>query len=121
MKYFILVAFLTPCLYLNAQSGGGTVNFANNNSCKVINGGTGNPVTTNDGIRAALYWAPPGSNTLSQIGATLTNIGAPLAGLYERGTRTTGAATPGGATAQFQVRAWAGAFATYALAVDNGG
>ncbi len=95
----------------HAQSGG-TVNFANNSSCKVLNAQTGNPVTTNDNVRAALYWGPPGAGTLVQVGASV-QVGVPLPGLFAGGTRTSGIGTPGGSSGQFQVRAWGGGFSSY--------
>ena len=95
----------------HAQTGGGTVSFVNSSSTKLINSLTGNPVTAADNVVAALYWAPVGSNTFVQLGAPMA-VGIPLPGLYAGGTRTTGAATPGGSTGQFRVRAWSGGFAS---------
>src|SRR5437899_2265202 len=105
---------------LDAQAAGGTVTLANNSSSKVINGQTTNPVTTNDSIQAALYWAPPGSSNFVQIGASAI-VGIPLPGLFAGGTRTTGTGTSGGGSAQFQVRAWSGGYSTYEQAVQHGG
>ncbi|HWX23095.1 MAG TPA: choice-of-anchor tandem repeat GloVer-containing protein [Candidatus Binatia bacterium] len=120
MKGFILtVSLASACLNLNAQNEG-TVTFGNNSSCKLINAQTGNPVTTADGVRVSMVWSPANSNHFTQIGGTITNVGFPLPGLFVGGTRTTGPATPGGATGQFQLRAWAGGFATYEEAVANG-
>src|SRR5438105_7478683 len=92
---------------LNTSAAGGTVTFANNSSSNVINGQTGNPVTTNDGIHASLYWAPTGSSNFMQLGAAAL-IGDPLPGLFAGGTRTTGPETSGGSSGQFQVRAAGG-------------
>lgn len=99
---------------------GGTVNFGNHSSSKVINGQTSSPVTTNDNVRAALYWSPLGSDTFVQIGAAVI-VGAPRPGLIVGGTRTSGAATPGGDSAKFQVRAWGGGYATYEAALPHAG
>lgn len=111
-----LIHILTaPC----AGAAGGTVNFANNNSLRVTNGITGNPVALSDAIRAALYWAPLGSNTFVQIGESAI-VGLPGVGLYAGGTRFAGDGTPGGASGRFQVRAWSGGFATYELAFESG-
>jgi hypothetical protein len=118
-KPAILAAcLLFACLRLYGQQGG-SANFCNNSSTLVTNGPANSPVAGADGIKAALYWAPLGSNTLVQIGAA-TNVGVPLPGLFAGGTRMTGSQTSGGATGQFQVKAWAGGFATFELAVQNG-
>jgi hypothetical protein len=109
------------CLALNLQAASGTVTFGNNSACLVTNAQTGQPVSNSDNIRVALYWAPLGLNTLVQIGTAITNVGNPLPGIFAGGTRTTGVATSGGATAQFQVKAWGGGFATYEQAQQAGG
>ena len=118
-RVVVALALVMACLRLNAQPAGGTVTFGNKGSAKVINGQTGNPVTTSDQIQAALYWAPLGSNTFVQIGSALTYVGTPLPGLFAGGTRTTGPATTGGSLAQFQVRAWSGKYASYELAAAD--
>ena len=100
---------------LPAQSDA-TVNFANNSTCLVTNGPTGNLVSISDNVRAALYWGAIGSGDFVQIGGTVT-VGTPLAGLFDGGTRSTGAATAGGASARFQVRAWSGSSTTYEQAL----
>src|SRR5260221_7834173 len=120
----VLVALIFTLLALAGQAlaatGAGTVTFANNSSALVTNAQTGKPAAMADGIKAALYWAPVGSNVLSQIGAP-ANVGIPLAGLFAAGTRATGAATAGGGLAQFQVRAWGGGYATYEQAAQHAG
>ena len=99
---------------------GGTVNFGNHSSSRVINGQTGLPVQAADNVRAALYWAPLASSTFVQLGATVP-VGTPLPGLFVGGTRTNGPATPGGSNAKFQVRAWSGGDATYEAALLHAG
>ncbi len=103
-----------------AQSSGGTINLANNSSCKVTNAATGVPVAQGDSVQAALYWAPLGSNALIQVGVPV-NVGVPLAGLFAGGTRLTGPGTPGGGSGRFQVRAWGGGYATYEEALLHAG
>src|ERR1039458_4687207 len=70
-----------------AAQPGGTVNFGNHSSSRVINGQTSLPVSAADNVRAALYWAPLESNTFVQLGATVP-VGTPLPGLFVGGTRT---------------------------------
>lgn len=121
IKGLLLSVLLFACaLSLRAQTSGGTVNFANNNSVPVINGGTGAAITTANGVQAALYWAPTNFGALAQIGATAV-VGVPLPGLFAAGTRTSGAATPGGATGKFQVFAWSGGYQTYEEAIQHAG
>src|ERR1051326_1565325 len=84
--------------------GQGTVHFGGANSSLIINSLSGKPVSQDDGIKAALYWSPLGSNDFVQIGPAVT-VGVPLPGLIIGGTRSTGPETPGGGIAQFQVRA----------------
>lgn len=100
----------------NAYAAPGTVVFANNSSCLVTNGETANPVTAADNVRAALYWAPIGSDNFIQIGATV-NVGTPVAGAFAGGTRVTDPTTAGGTTAYFRVRAWSGDSTNYENAV----
>jgi len=96
----------------------GTVHFAGNNSTRIINGLTGLPVTAADGVKAALYWSPLGSNKFVQIG-TAVDVGVALPGVFIGGTRSAGPETPGGGRAQFQVRAWESAYgATYEEALS---
>lgn len=104
----------------NSAAAPGTVAFANHNGSKVINGQTGNPITAADNVRVALYWSALGTNDFVQIGAA-TNIGVPVPGVFAGGMRTCGAATPGRTAGQFQVRAWAGGYATYEQALANAG
>jgi hypothetical protein len=104
------------CLNAMAQ---GTVTFGNAGSSLMINGQTGNPVAPADGVQAALYWAPAGSTNFIQIGAAV-NVGAVLPGIFAGDTCMTGTNTAGGDTAQFQVRAWGGGYATYEQAVLAG-
>ncbi len=95
-----------------AQTGGGTITFANDHSSLVLNGRTGGAVTAADGIRAALYWSPLSITNFVALGPTV-QVGVPLPGLFADGTRTTGVETPGGSLAQFQVRAWSGGYPSY--------
>jgi len=104
--------FLATGIPTHAQSGG-TVNFANDSSCKVINGQTASPATD---VNAALYWAPTNSTSFTQVGSSVT-VGIPLPGIFAGGTRTTGPATSGGAEGWFQVHAWGGGYATYEQAL----
>jgi hypothetical protein len=103
----------------NGQQGG-TVNFGNHNASKVMNGKTGLPVTADDAIRVALYWAPLGSEVFTRLGEPV-NVGVPLPGLFVGGTRITGLATAGGGSGQFQVRAWSGGYASYEEARQHQG
>ena len=98
----------------------GTVNFANNNASKVLNGQTGNPVASTDNVRAALYWAPVGSSDFVQATGAVVQVGVPLPGLFAGGTRTNQPASPG-STARFLVRAWSGGFSSYEEAQTNSG
>src|ERR1035437_8141133 len=99
---------------------GGTVNFGNHGTSRVINGQTGLPVQAADNVRAALYWAPLASSTFVQLGA-IVPVGTPLPGLFVGGTRTNGPATLGGSSAKFQVLAWSGGYATYEAALPHTG
>src|ERR1043165_5577915 len=107
-------------LGFDAYAAPGTVFFANHNSSKISNGHTGNPITSADNVRVALYWSPLGTNNFGQIGNT-TNVGVPVPGVFAGGTRTCGTDTPGGSAGQFQVRAWGGGFATYEQALVTPG
>lgn len=97
----------------------GSVNFCNNGSTLVSNSATVLPVSAADEISAALYWSPVGVSNFVQIGSIVA-VGTPLSGLFAAGKRLTGTATPGGATGQFQVRAWGGGYASYELALQAG-
>ena len=122
MKRGLFLAFaLLASFNLRGQ---GTVHFASDNSTPIINSLTGQPVSTSDGIKAALYWAPAGSSNFTQIGAAV-NVGVPLPGLFIGGTRKTGTATPGGENARFQVRAWEASYGAsfeqaFTAAAQNG-
>jgi hypothetical protein len=118
MKQMILFA---ACLLIGGPRllGQGSLIFCNNSSTLVGNSVTSQPVTTTDGVKAVLYWSPVGTSNFVQIGP-VTTVGTPLAGLFAAGTRLTGATTSGGATGQFQVRAWGGGYASYELAVQAG-
>jgi hypothetical protein len=120
LEKLIFVLTVMTGLSLQAQQNG-TVNFCNNSSTRLTIGQTGSPVSTNDHISAALYWAPTGSNGFVMIGAVLTNVGFPASGIFAGGTRTTGASTPGGSSAQFQVRAWSGGYSSYEQAAQHAG
>jgi uncharacterized repeat protein (TIGR01451 family) len=104
----------------SAAESGGTVNFGNHSSSRVINGQTSLPVQAGDNVRAALYWSPSASSTFVQLGAAVP-VGTPLPGLFVGGTRTNGPATPGGTSAKFQVRAWSGGYTTYEAALPHAG
>jgi len=97
----------------------GTINFSTAalNHKVVLEDSTGAPA----GYVAALYWGVTGSTELQlvQIGATVT-VTAGTGFLSTPATRTTGTATPEGASAFFQVRAWNGGFATYEAAALAG-
>jgi len=118
MKRMILLAV---SLMIGGQRllGQGSVIFCNSSSTWASNSVTSQPVTAADGIQAALYWSPVGISNFVQIGA-VTTVGTPLSGLFAAGTRVTGNATAGGATGQFQVKAWGGGYASYELAVQAG-
>jgi hypothetical protein len=112
------VAIARP-LELCAQTGVGTITLANSSSSQLINGQTGNPVAASDLVQAALYWAPVGSNLFTQAGAA-TSVGIPLPGVFVGGTRSV-QTNSGGATAQFQIKAWGGGYATYEQAIQHTG
>jgi len=118
MKQMIL---LVACLFVGGHRlfAQGTVIFCNSSSTLVSNSVTGLPATAADGIKAALYWSPVAVSNFVQIGSVI-NVGTPLPGLLAAGTRITGNTTAGGATGQFQVRAWGGGYATYELAIQAG-
>lgn len=127
MKKLLLIgSFLVTAVGAFAQ---GTVNFANNSSSFIVNGATGQNVTSAQGFKAALYWAVDGTsdfNSFTQIGAISSGfVGAvpPGTGLISAGTRTTGNATAPGAFAMFQIRVWdsnAGAITSYESGVAAG-
>ena len=119
---FSLAAVVAICGVLTGSrlmaQPGGTVNFGNHNASKIINGHTGLAIATSNNVRAALYWAPLGSSTFTQLGNTVT-VGVPLPGLFVGGARTTGPATAAGASGLFRVRAWSGTNTTYEQALTN--
>lgn len=115
MKKLLLIA--TCMLASLAAYAQGTVTFSNFGLPAVKFGttadvpvalqGTSVPIGTAaspSDFRAALYWLNPSTSAFEQIGAAASI--APLAGVFSAGTRTTGTATAGGTTAQFQVRVW---------------
>jgi hypothetical protein len=118
-KLLLTVAALVVSLSAYAQ---GTVTFAGNGLRD--NADTGSPLVTGAKmISVGLYWAPIGSTDFVLIGNPV-DVGTPVAGVYNGGTRSTGPATVGGAQAQFEVRAWEKAFgSTYeaAIAAPNQG
>ena len=101
--------------------GQGTVNFVNSANSRLTDPTAGNVhVAGAFGIVAALYWAPLSDpNNFTQIGSpTPVGVGQPP-GIYRGGVRTTGAQTPPGAAAWFQVVAWEVAYgATFEVAVN---
>src|SRR5947207_183920 len=111
------LALLVGCVLVlspvcaSAQS---SINFANNSTCQVINGTTGNPVRAEHGFQAALFYAPLGASPseFSQTGAAVP-VGKPVPGIFAGGTRLTDTAIAPGTAIQVQVRAWPAAFATY--------
>jgi hypothetical protein len=111
------VSVLTPVCAMGLSS----INFANNGSCCVTNGVTGNPVRAEDGFQAALFYAPIGF----AVSAFLQNgpavpVGKPVPGIFAGGTRLTDSAIAPGNFVQVQVRAWPAAFPTYQDAVSMG-
>ena len=116
-KLLLTAAMVLVSLSVYAQ---GTVNFVNTTGSRVTDATTGNTtVPGSAGIVAALYWAPLSDpDNFTQIGTPAgVGVGQPP-GIYNGGPRTTGAATPGGANARFQVRAWEVAYgATYEAAI----
>lgn len=93
---------------------GGTINLANSGDCLVTIGPTSNLVTSAQGIKSALYWAPTIPGSFTPLGASVT-VGHPVAGIFASGTRYT--PTSGGSVGFFQVRAWGGGSATYEQAL----
>jgi hypothetical protein len=100
--------------------GQSSINFANNNNCRIINGTTGIPVRAEDGFQAALFCAPVVAppSSMSQVGPVAA-VGKPVPGIFAGGTRVT-TDIPAGTEVQVQVRAWPAAFATYQDAVNMG-
>jgi hypothetical protein len=107
------------CWCFSSSAAPGWVTFGNNNSSRIIDGTTGLPVAITNGVKAALYWSPNGSNNFVQLGAAAV-VGNPVPGIVADGTRVTGPETTGGSVAQFQIRAWGGGFLTFEQAVTNG-
>lgn len=97
----------------------GTVNFISPTGVYVTNSATSARAVAGSTFMAALYYAPdtggaaPAYDSFIQLGDA-AGFGGPtanpaLAGRINAGLRTT-TATPGGATAWFQVRAWESAY-----------
>ena len=106
-----------------ANTSGSLVKFASTADVPLALQGTSVPTGTTatpSDFRAALYWLNPATTAFEQLGAAASI--APLAGRFSAGTRTTGAGTAGGATAQFQVRVWSdgATFSTWEAAVASG-
>src|ERR1035437_7173778 len=78
-----------------AQSTNGTVNFCNNSSNLLVFLPDSTPVTASNNIKAALYWAPVGSNRFVMLGAAST-VGVPRLGIFAGGTRVAGPRPGGG-------------------------
>ena len=117
MKKLITILAVTiaiPAL-VKAQ---GTVNFSSTSANHVIQITPG--VAASPGsFTVGLYYGVVGStfNQLQLIGPAIQNgVGGGISG----GVRTTGIDVPGGQNAFFQVRAWAGSFASYEEAIANG-
>ena len=89
------------------------------NQSLAVTANTGNGLAD---YRVALYWGVLGSteDQLRQIGSPATI--APVAGRFTAGTRATGAATPPGSPATFQVRTWShgSIYPTYEAASASG-
>ena len=94
----------------------GQVNLGNNSSSLVLNGRSGLPVTSADGVKAALYVAPPSSSSFFMVGA-LADVGMPP-GAIAGGAREV--PFPPGAAFRAQVRAWFGGFSSYEAALASG-
>ena len=99
---------------LRAQS---WVHFGNNSSSLVYSGGTGLPVTSADGVKAALYFAPPYSSVYQMAGGAV-DVGTPVPGAITGGTREI--VFQPGTTIHVQVRAWFGGHASYEAAQAAG-
>lgn len=116
MKAILLATFALGLTWSGALAQG-TINFGSTspNHIVLLNGNPPPP-----GLAVALYWGPLGSHEglLIQLGAT-TGVMADTGFLVPGGTRTTGVATPEGANALFQVRAWTGGHATYEDALSH--
>jgi hypothetical protein len=121
MKRILFTAVLTAtCSVVAHAQTGGTVNFANKSSTRLTNSITSNPVSTNDGVKAGLYWAPLNSGTFTLLGSPVT-VGIPLPGIFAGGTRTNPPPPLGATTNQFQVRAWSGNYTNYEQAASQPG
>ena len=112
-KILALAATLFITISTFAQ---GTVIFSNDPSTLVTLNGANAGVGS---LTVGLYWGVAGS-----VEAQLTQIAsvgiAPVPGRFAGGQVTTPIATVGGASAVFQVRAWASSFANYNLALAAG-
>lgn len=121
MKKILLTAaavFVTLSIY--AQ---GTIDFKNDTTSLIRNGNNGGAlVTSADGIRVALYWAPLSNPDNFTVLVPSLVVGAvpPVPGQFFGGTRTTGTETLAGTTGRFIVKAWEAAYgATFEEAVAN--
>lgn len=99
---------------LRAQS---WVHFGNNSSSLVYNGWTGLPVTSADGVKAALYFAPPYSSVFQMVGGAV-DVGTPVPGAVTGGTREI--VFQPDTTIRVQVRAWFGGHPSYEAAQASG-
>jgi len=105
----------------------GTVSFENAlSSGSITIGSSAGPYAAAGSYTVALLWAagtsqvPQGSLTQIALYGLATG-GATSAGFFSDGaTVTTGAATPGGSPAMFEVQGWTGNFTSYAAAVAGG-
>jgi hypothetical protein len=115
MKAYIATALAAALLPLSVHAQG-TVNFATANANQVVRDQVSG-LAVGAGYTAALYWGIAGATEaqLVQIGASWP-VTAGNGFIINGGTRTTGNGTAPGATAAFQVRAWAGSALTYEAA-----
>lgn len=101
------------------QPSGATVTFANNASCRIINGVTGHAVTTNEDFQVALFCAPTNSTAFTQVGAAVS-AGWPVAGVFAGSARDCAGVVQPGAPAQLQVRVWPKSFSNFDDALSSG-
>ncbi len=116
------VLLLTLASVTNVLSQG-TVNFLNSQSTRITNCSNGAPVGSEQGIRAALYYAPDGvtdERAFVPVGASV----AVMAGIFSGGSRTIPTPVPGG-WVMIQIRAFEAAYGStyeeaYAAPLRNG-